>query len=173
MGDSPFNGVDPVYHLKSDILRMDLPPNWELRECKNYPGRVYYYNPTTNESTWIRPVPFPGSSTTEWPPMVYCSHILIRHSKSAHDWQLYNISKEEAKTKINKIYEELIEGKKFDQVAKEQSNCESASNGGDLGWIKRGVMPPEFEKVAWSLTIGQISSPVETVEGFHIIFRQG
>ena len=155
------------------LLKMDLPPNWELRECKDYPGRVYYYNPTTNESTWIRPVPFPGNRTTEWPPMVYCSHILIKHSKSAHDSQLYKISREEAKAKINQIHADLLEGKKFEEVAKAESNCESASKGGELGWIKRGNMPPEFEKVAWGLTIGQISSPVETTEGFHIIFRRG
>ena len=153
---------------------MELPPNWELRECKDYPGRVYYHNIETNESTWIRPDPFPGVSRTDWPPMIYCSHILIRHSKSIQDHSLFNIPREEAKKKINQIYEQLKkEGvSNFQQIAKKESNCESASNGGTLGWVRHLQMPPEFEKVAWGLKIGEISTPVETVEGFHIIYRQ-
>lgn len=153
---------------------MELPSCWELRECKDYPGRVYYYNSTTNESTWVRPIPFPGNSKEEWPPMVYVSHILIRHSKSAHDSALFKRTREEAKKIINEIHEKLIKGTiTFENAAKESSDCETKERGGELGWIKRKMMPPEFEKVAWGLGIGQFSSPFETVEGYHIVFRRG
>ena len=37
----------------SEVL--ELPKNWELRECKDYPGRAYYYNEELNFSTWERP----------------------------------------------------------------------------------------------------------------------
>ncbi|EAY09414.1 PPIC-type PPIASE domain containing protein [Trichomonas vaginalis G3] len=154
---------------------MDLPPNWELRECKDYPGQVYYYNSVTNESTWIRPVPFPGDkNTAEWPPMVYVLHILIKHNQSEHPNPALKRTREEAQNIINEIHQILLtDNKKFESIAKDRSDCESAKFNGVLGWIARKKMPPEFEKVAWGLGIGQISKPFETVEGFHIVLRRG
>lgn len=154
---------------------MDLPPNWELRECKDYPGQVYYYNSVTNESTWIRPVPFPGNNyQLEWPPMVYVLHILIKHDQSEHPSPNEHRTKEEAEALINEIHKTLLnDNKQFETIAKEKSECTSAQKNGVLGWISRKKMPPEFEKVAWSLGIGSISKPFETVEGFHIVLRRG
>lgn len=69
-----------------------------------------------------------------------------------------------------KILERLKKGEKFDAVAKKESlDKQSAQNGGDLGYFKRGDMVPEFEKAAAALKAGEISKPVKTSFGFHII----
>ena len=58
----------------------------------------------------------------------------------------------------------------FDQLALMLSIDEStASTGGDLGWFGRGTMMPEFEEAAFSLDVGEISEPIQTDYGYHII----
>jgi peptidyl-prolyl cis-trans isomerase C len=69
-----------------------------------------------------------------------------------------------------KILERLKKGEKFDAIAKKESiDTGSAKNGGDLGFFSRGQMVPEFEKAAASLKVGEISKPVKTSFGYHII----
>lgn len=58
---------------------------------------------------------------------------------------------------------------KFAELAKENSDCPSASKGGDLGDFTRGQMVPEFEKVAFEQEVGKISDPVKTRFGYHLI----
>ncbi len=61
-------------------------------------------------------------------------------------------------------------GKSFQDAAKEQStDTATAPNGGDLGWVPRGVMVKEFEDAAFALQPGQISQPVQTKFGWHVI----
>ena len=69
------------------------------------------------------------------------------------------------------IVERLNEGEDFAAIAKELSTDEGSKiNGGDLGWFGRGRMVPEFENAAYALeNIGDISEPVQTVHGWHII----
>lgn len=65
---------------------------------------------------------------------------------------------------------QLRHGADFQAAAKRfSSDSASASQGGELGWFRRGVMVKEFEDVAFRLRPGEISSPVETAFGFHII----
>lgn len=62
------------------------------------------------------------------------------------------------------------EGADFAELARENSDdVGSAQSGGDLDWFRRGVMVPEFEDAAFSLRDGQVSDPVRTDFGFHII----
>ncbi len=64
----------------------------------------------------------------------------------------------------------LANGEDFATVAQEVSiDTGSASKGGDLGWFGKGVMVPEFEQAAFSLKVGEISQPVQSQYGFHII----
>jgi len=61
-------------------------------------------------------------------------------------------------------------GENFENLAKQFSDhAETAENGGDLGWIERGVFPSNFENVAFALSPGEISRLVETPYGFHIL----
>lgn len=83
---------------------------------------------------------------------VRASHILVK-------------TEDEAKA----IKARLDKGESFEAVAKDKSTCPSASRGGDLGWFARGVMDPDFEKAAFALKEGEVSGPVKTKFGWHII----
>ncbi len=70
----------------------------------------------------------------------------------------------------NKIYESLKKGANFAELAKKNSiDPGSAKNGGDLGFFSKGQMVPEFEAAAAKLKVGEISQPVKTKYGYHII----
>ncbi|MCR2821546.1 foldase protein PrsA [Lederbergia panacisoli] len=88
---------------------------------------------------------------------VQASHILVEDEKKA----------EEVEKKIK-------EGKDFAELAKEYStDTGSAANGGDLGYFAKGKMVKEFEDKAFSMKIGDISEPVKTEHGYHIIKLTG
>lgn len=79
-------------------------------------------------------------------------------------------AEDEAKAKAQKVYEELKAGKDFAEAAKEYSDDRSNKDkGGDLGAFARGMMVKEFEDAAFALKPGEISEPVKTVYGWHII----
>ncbi len=67
------------------------------------------------------------------------------------------------------IMNELKSGKDFSELARKFSSCPSSKMGGDLGFFKRGQMVKEFEDAAFALEPGQISMPIRTQFGFHII----
>lgn len=68
------------------------------------------------------------------------------------------------------VKEKLAAGEKFEDLAKEYSTDPgSAQNGGDLGWFGEGAMVPEFQEAAFKLKEGEVSEPVKTDFGFHII----
>ncbi|MDA8083467.1 MAG: peptidylprolyl isomerase [Nitrospiraceae bacterium] len=70
----------------------------------------------------------------------------------------------------NAVLERLKKGEKFEDLARKLSiDKGSAKNGGDLGYFTRGQMVPEFEKAAAALKVGEISRPVKTSFGYHII----
>ncbi|HHT9106344.1 MAG TPA: peptidylprolyl isomerase [Candidatus Wujingus californicus] len=96
---------------------------------------------------------------------VKASHILVdtREMKTAEELA-------KAKEKINKLKAEIDGGKDFAEVAKQNSDCPSAKNGGDLGSFKRrGQMVEPFAAAAFSLKVGEVSAPVKTEFGYHII----
>lgn len=79
-------------------------------------------------------------------------------------------AKEQTMALAKKLRDSLAAGADFALFAKRYSNDPgSAQNGGDLGMVERGKFIAEFEKVAYGLQIGEISAPVETPFGLHII----
>ncbi len=58
----------------------------------------------------------------------------------------------------------------FMNAAKKYSKCPSGKSGGILGWFGKGDMVPEFEKAAFSLPLGEVSEPVKTQFGWHLIY---
>ena len=81
--------------------------------------------------------------------------------------------KKKAMEKIKEAQKQLAEGKDFAEVAKAMSDCPSKEKGGDLGRFGEGQMVPEFEKAVKELKKGEISKPVETQFGYHIIKSGG
>jgi parvulin-like peptidyl-prolyl isomerase len=67
------------------------------------------------------------------------------------------------------ILEEINQGKSFEDIAKAKSLCPSGKKGGNLGWFSHGQMVREFQNAAFALKKGQISQPVKTQFGWHII----
>jgi peptidyl-prolyl cis-trans isomerase C len=79
------------------------------------------------------------------------------------------LSDDEAKAKAESIRKRIVGGEDFAKVAKEESDDSSGEKGGDLGEFKKGMMVPPFETAAFALKPGDISEPVLTPFGYHII----
>ncbi|HPM01514.1 MAG TPA: peptidylprolyl isomerase [Candidatus Cloacimonadota bacterium] len=76
----------------------------------------------------------------------------------------------QAKVEIDNIYNDLLSGQDFAELAKSYSQDPgSASRGGDLGFFAKGSMVTEFSDVAFSLPVGQVSQPFKTSFGWHIL----
>lgn len=86
------------------------------------------------------------------PERVKASHILV-----------------DSKEKAMVVLEEIQKGTSFEEAASQYSSCPSKERGGDLGFFGRGQMVPEFEEAAFNMNIGEISEPVETQFGYHLI----
>jgi len=79
----------------------------------------------------------------------------------------------EKQSQALKVAEELKAGGNFSELAKKYSTCPTGKRGGDLGQFGRGKMVKEFEQAAFSLKPGQVSEPIKTQFGYHIIKRTG
>ncbi|MEX0942434.1 MAG: SurA N-terminal domain-containing protein [Pseudomonadales bacterium] len=90
------------------------------------------------------------------------AHILIETNDE--------VSAGQAEARINDIYERIKSGEDFSELARELSEDPgSAAQGGDLGFSPPGTFVPEFEEVAWELGLNQLSTPVQTEFGYHLI----
>jgi len=73
------------------------------------------------------------------------------------------------KERADHVLARVRRGEEFGQVARQASEGPSASDGGELGWLRRGTVQADVEKVAFGLQPGQISEPVRTRAGFQIL----
>jgi peptidyl-prolyl cis-trans isomerase C len=91
-------------------------------------------------------------------------HILISLEADAS-----SEDKENALDKIREARKHVIDGEAFEEVAKNYSDCNSASNGGELGYQPRGYMPQTYDDIAFSSDIGKLSNVIESEFGYHIL----
>ncbi|MDX1497233.1 MAG: SurA N-terminal domain-containing protein [Salinisphaeraceae bacterium] len=90
------------------------------------------------------------------------SHILVQVDEDTDE--------DAAQQKVQALKERLDNGENFSELAKEASDdIGSADKGGDLGWISKGVMVPEFEEALFSLEQDVVSEPVRSPFGWHLI----
>ncbi len=75
----------------------------------------------------------------------------------------------ETEEEAKKLKQEIEQGKSFAEAAKEVSLCPSGQEGGDLGYFGKGMMVKEFEDAAFSMNVGEISAPIKTQFGWHLI----
>lgn len=91
----------------------------------------------------------------------HARHILIKSSKVMSDAK--------AEARLNQLRERIVNGEKFEDVAKRSSEDTTAPLGGDLGWLTPGETVPAFEQAMNELEPGQISQPVKSQFGWHLI----
>jgi NIMA-interacting peptidyl-prolyl cis-trans isomerase 1 len=175
-----------------------LPPNWEVRHSnsKNLP---YYFNTEETISRWEPPE---GTDTEKLKfymanhhthntqryvkPQgvvvpegnIWAAHLLVKHNESRNpsSWKEPRItrSKDDARKIIEEHRARIKSGDEtLGNLAKRESDCNSAHKFGDLGFFGRGVMQKEFEDAAFALQVNQLSDVVETASGLHLIERLG
>lgn len=126
------------------------------------PGEVKGPIRTGNGYQLIKLVAIGGTNQRHEVIKTHVRHILLKQDAST--------TAEEANKQAYNLYQQLKSGKDFATMAKQYSlDTASAIKGGDLGWVSPGDLVPEFEKVMDSLSPNQISKPVKSTFGWHII----
>ena len=88
-------------------------------------------------------------------------HILIRVNEL--------VSEPEARRRLGGLRERIVNGADFAELARAHSDDSTASRGGDLGWVYPGDTVPDFERAMRALKPGEVSEPVRSPFGFHLI----
>jgi len=91
----------------------------------------------------------------------HARHILVRTNEL--------VSEDEARRKLTQLRTRIVQGADFAELARLHSDDSSASRGGDLGWLYPGDTVPEFERALTNLKVMEVSEPVKTPFGFHLI----
>jgi peptidyl-prolyl cis-trans isomerase SurA len=91
----------------------------------------------------------------------HARHILIKVNEQT--------SEADAKARIDRLRERLVAGASFEDLARANSEDASSAKGGDLGWISPGDTVPDFEHALDRLAVNEISQPVRTPFGWHLI----
>jgi len=151
----------------------DAPEGWEERVSRST-GQSYYVNTFTKQSQYEKPTKPAEAGPDE--DKVQASHLLVKHkdSRRPSSWRESNITrtKDEALEIIEGYRKKIENGDAiFEDLASEFSDCSSAKRGGDLGPFGRGQMQKPFEDATYALKVDELSEPVFTDSGVHIIKR--
>ncbi len=79
-------------------------------------------------------------------------------------------SEKNAREQMERLIVDLGKGRPFSQAAREYSEAPGAATGGDLGWIEEGILAPELNDAITKLQPGQLSPPIRTNKGYHLLF---
>ncbi len=142
---------------KNDVLRKQLARYKLIKSKVEGKVKVSDEDVKSEYQKWVRM----ESSDAE----IHARHILLKVDAAAPPEEV-----EKARQRAKKITDEARQpGVDFTELAKKKGEGASAQEGGDLGFFRRGVMLEEFEKVAFALKPGEISDPVRTSYGWHVI----
>ena len=78
-------------------------------------------------------------------------------------------ARDRVRAEANQLRERILKGERFEVMAARYSRGPAASEGGDIGFVERGIMMPEVEKTAFSLPVGEVSEVLETEAGFLLL----
>jgi peptidyl-prolyl cis-trans isomerase SurA len=102
-----------------------------------------------------------GAGAPQLVEQAHVRHILVRTNEL--------VSEDEARRKLSNLRERIVNGVNFAELARLNSDDGSASRGGDLGWVYAGDTVPEFERAFAELKPMEVSQPVKTPFGWHLI----
>jgi peptidyl-prolyl cis-trans isomerase SurA len=91
----------------------------------------------------------------------HARHILVKVNEQ--------VSEADAKVKIDRLRDRLVAGASFEDIARANSEDASSAKGGDLGWLSPGDTVPDFEHAMDKLAVNEISQPIRTPFGWHLI----
>ena len=114
-----------------------------------------------------------ATSPEPYPAELSAAHILIMHKDTGQSPPEITRTKEEALALTKDLAQKIRdEGADFATLAKEYSDCPSGARGGSLSNFSPDDMVPEFSQAALKLGVGDVSDPVESPFGYHVILRQ-
>lgn len=138
-----------------------LPPMFAEASLKLQVGEVSPVLRSSNGFHLIKLLAKRGGGVTQAVEQTHARHILIKVNEV--------VSESEARHKLEGLRSRITHGESFAELAKLFSQDGSAAKGGDLGWIYPGDTVPEFERAMNQLAPGQVSEPVQSPFGFHLI----
>lgn len=138
-----------------------IPPLFVEALDKLQPGDITPVLRSPNGFHILKLVDKRGKNVKVVVPQTHVQHILIKTNEV--------VSETDAKQRLLQLKERLDNGADFSELARLHSGDASASKGGDLGWISPGDTVPEFEQAMNALKIGQVSEPVKSPFGWHLI----
>nr|WP_231852390.1 peptidylprolyl isomerase [Legionella micdadei] len=140
----------------------ELPEVFAKRVVSMSVGQVTGPIRTGNGFQLIKLIAVNGGEQRHEVTKTHVRHILVKPDAST--------TEDEAMKQANNLYQQIKAGKDFALLAKQYSlDAASAIKGGDLGWVNPGELVPEFEKAMDNLPIHQVSKPVKSVFGWHLI----
>lgn len=125
------------------------------------PGQISPLLKSSNGFHLLKLVDKRGLDATLRVTQTHARHILIKTNEIT--------SESDARTRLLQLKERIDNGVKFDELARLHSEDASATKGGDLGWLNPGDTVPDFEKAMNALQPGEVSAPVQSPFGWHLI----